>query len=263
MLKTARDIAKKAITISASDTLSNARDIMLKHNISRVIVATSTKPVGMISEKGVARYIYKESSLPLDRIKVSKVMRAPLLTINEDENIKSCAVRMLDYDVSSLVVSGKEPSIITKSDLVRYFAENLAGRHLVKHFMTRKVLRISPSHSLHTAISVMIKNQVSRVLVTMDSKLVGIVTSRDLMPLTSFAEDDDNGSEGLAGLGHVMLAKDVMKKPLTVGIEADLAEAAKIMIEKKISGLPVVDAEGNLKGVVSKTDIVRAVSKIK
>lgn len=261
MLKTARDMAKKAITISASDTLSNARDIMLKHNISRVIVATSTKPVGMISEKGVARYIYKESSLPLDRIKVSKVMRAPLLTVNEDENIRSCAVKMLDYDVSSLVVSGKEPSIITKSDLVRYFAENFAGRHLVKHFMTRKVLRISPSHSLHTAISVMIKNQVSRVLVTMDSKLVGIVTSRDLMPLTSFAEGD--GSEGLAGLGHVMLAKDVMKKPLTVGIEADLAEAAKMMIEKKISGLPVVDIGGNLRGVVSKTDIVRAVSKIK
>jgi CBS domain-containing protein len=261
MLKTARDIAKKAITISASDTLSNARDIMLKHNISRVIVATSTKPVGMISEKGVARYIYKESSLPLDRIKVSKVMRAPLLTINEDENIKGCAVRMLDYDVSSLVVSGKEPSIITKSDLVRYFAENFAGKHLVKHFMTRKVLRIAPSHSLHTAISIMIKNQVSRVLVTTDSKLVGIVTSRDLMPLTSFAEGD--GSEGLAGLGHVMLAKDVMKKPLTIGMGADLAEAAKIMIEKKISGLPVVDTEGNLRGVVSKTDIIRAVSKIK
>lgn len=261
MLKTARDVAKKAITISASDTLSNARDIMLKHNISRVIVATSTKPVGMISEKGVARYIYKESSLPLDRIKVSKVMRAPLLTVNEDENIRSCAVKMLDYDVSSLVVSGKEPSIITKSDLVRYFAENFAGKHLVKNFMTRKVLRISPSHSLHTAISVMIKNQVSRVLVTTDSKLVGIVTSRDLMPLTSFAEDD--GSEGLAGLGHVMLAKDVMKKPLTIGMDADLAEAAKIMIEKKISGLPVVDIEGNLRGVVSKTDIVRAVSKIK
>jgi CBS domain-containing protein len=263
MHKTAKEIAKKAITVSASDSLSNARDLMLRNNISRVIVAAGSNPVGMVTEKGIAGYIYKESSKPLDRIRVSKAMRAPLLTIDADEDVRTCAAKMLEQDISSLVVTGKQPMLITKSDLVRYFEENFKGRYLVEHFMTRKVVKISPSHSIHTAVSVMIKNNISRVLVTKDSRLVGIVTSRDLMPVTSFAEDDLDESEGLVGVGHVMLAKDVMKNPLTIDMGKDLADAARIMVEKKISGLPVVDADGNLRGVVSKTDVVRALSKSK
>ena len=47
--------------------------------------------------------------------------------------------------------------------------------------------------------------------------------------------------------------------PITINEDEDSAEAAKIMIEKRISGMPVVDDNNLLKGIVTKTDIVKAI----
>ena len=49
---------------------------------------------------------------------------------------------------------------------------------------------------------------------------------------------------------------------MTVESEDDLSKAAKMMIECKVSGMPTVDKDGNLEGIISSTDIVRAFSKV-
>lgn len=55
-----------------------------------------------------------------------------------------------------------------------------------------------------------------------------------------------------------MLAKDIMRKHVvTVKPHTTLRELARLFIEKKISGAPVVDLDGTLLGVVSQTDLVR------
>jgi CBS domain-containing protein len=55
-----------------------------------------------------------------------------------------------------------------------------------------------------------------------------------------------------------MLARDVMNKPLIIDKNADLAEAAKIMHDRRISGMPVASSNIDLDGIITKTDIVRA-----
>ena len=86
------------------------------------------------------------------------------------------------------------------------------------------------------------------------------------MPITSFAEGDKAKLEkeneevnDLAAIGHMMIARDIMKKPITVEALDDLANAAQIMTDKRISGLPVSNNESaELEGVITKTDIVNA-----
>ncbi len=54
-----------------------------------------------------------------------------------------------------------------------------------------------------------------------------------------------------------LLAKDIMtKKVVTVGKDATLAELAKLLMKNKISGVPVVDGEKRLVGIVSEADII-------
>ncbi|HET7336947.1 MAG TPA: CBS domain-containing protein, partial [Candidatus Nitrosotalea sp.] len=50
---------------------------------------------------------------------------------------------------------------------------------------------------------------------------------------------------------------------LTIGCADDLAKAARLMAEYKISGIPVTDENGNLEGVISATDIIRAYHEVK
>jgi CBS domain-containing protein len=58
-----------------------------------------------------------------------------------------------------------------------------------------------------------------------------------------------------------MLSSDVMtSKLITTTPDSDLAEAADIMLRNRISGLPVVDSKNVLSGIVTKTDVVRALA---
>ena len=263
---TAESVGKKAITIQATDSLSDARDIMLKHNISRIIVVRNRTPLGVITEKGIASYLYKEIGESLDEIRTSKAITKHIISVSKDTPIYECARIMIDKKISSLIVPNHEISIFTKSDLVKMYAENYKQINNVRDFMTKNVLTLLPSYSLHSALAVMLKNKVSRVIiVTKDHKPVGIITSRDLMPITAFVEGDkfEKTVDNLSGIGHVMLARDVMKKPIPINITADLAQAAQIMNDKRISGLPVIDSENNLNGIVTRTDIVKALIETK
>jgi CBS domain-containing protein len=66
-----------------------------------------------------------------------------------------------------------------------------------------------------------------------------------------------------SGIRTHFLAKDVMKyDPITISQDSDLADAAQIMAMNRISGLPVVDSDGNLVGIITKTDIVKAIADI-
>jgi len=256
---TTKDAYNKAITVEPTSNLSDARDIMIRHNISRIIVATNNNPVGMVTEKAIASYLFKNSNEPLDKIVISRTMRTPIFTVSVDTSINKCAKMMIENNISSLVVKdGNTLNILTKSDLVKLYAEHYTKINLVRDFMTKDVFTISPSHSLHTAIQLMIINKISRVIVTRANEIVGIITSRDLMPITSFVEGHGTESKDLHGIGYIMLARDVMNKPLIIDKNADLAEAAKIMHDKRISGLPVASSNIDLDGIITKTDIVRA-----
>ena len=125
--------------------------------------------------------------------------------------------------------------------------------------MTKDVFTVLPSHSLRTALLLMIKNKISRVVVvTRGNEIVGIITSRDIMPITSFIEGNGMESKDLSGIGYIMLARDIMNEPFIIDKNTDLAEAAQNMYDKKISGIPVARSRNDLNGIITKTDIVRA-----
>lgn len=260
MSVTAKDVSKKAITVDPTSTMSNARDIMIRSNISRVIVVSNSAPIGMVTEKGIASYLFKNSKEPLDAISISRAMRTPIVTVNGDASINICAEMMIKNNISSLVVpDGTSLNILTKSDLVKLYSDQYRKKYLVSDFMTKDVFTVLPSHSLRTALLLMIKNKISRVVVvTRGNEIVGIITSRDIMPITSFIEGNGIESKDLSGIGYIMLARDIMNEPFIIDKNTDLAEAAQNMYDKKISGIPVARSRNDLNGIITKTDIVRA-----
>src|SRR5215204_1576385 len=130
----------------------------------------------------------------------------------------------------------------------------------------------------------MTRRNLSRIVVTRDKKPIGIVTGRDLLPVSTLfgpplfgdeAPDIDQAAAEMvatspqrkgqmfipSGIRTYFLAKDVMKyDPITISQDSDLADAAQIIAMNRISGLPVVDSDGNLVGIITKTDIVKAIA---
>ena len=63
------------------------------------------------------------------------------------------------------------------------------------------------------------------------------------------------------GMKRILLAEDIMKlDPIMITDYADLIDAALIMRGNRISGLPVVDSNDRLVGIITKTDITRAIA---
>lgn len=284
----AKNTMRDPITLEPRKTLLDARNTMLKYRISRIIVADakSRKPLGILTEKDMAQFLYKEvPSRRLDEITLEEVMSRDLATVNEDASLTSCAKLMLEKGISSVIVVTKGgrnlAGIITKSDLTDAYVRYYAGEHLVEEFMTRKVLVVAPDEPIHMAMLLMKNNKVSRVVVAdRNRRPVGIITGRDLLPVGALFGTGTFGSYWAAkpelvarkrqqafipsGIKEMFVASDVMTpNPITITKKSDLADAAYLMQRNGISGLPVVEqgSKGNLLvGIVTKTNVIKAMA---
>ncbi|MEM1521016.1 MAG: IMP dehydrogenase [Candidatus Korarchaeum sp.] len=107
-------------------------------------------------------------------------------------------------------------------------------------FIIRDVITVSPEDSVEEARRLMKEHGISGLPVVVGSRLVGIVTRRDVY----FSEGSD------------LLVKDIMTKdPITVGPDITPQEARKIMARYKIEKLPVVNDSGELIGLVTAKDV--------
>jgi acetoin utilization protein AcuB len=132
----------------------------------------------------------------------------------------------------------------------------------VSKWMTPKVITIDKNESLGTALRLMRENRIRRLPVVSKGKLVGIVSDRDLKgALPSQATSLDVWE--LHGLLDRLRIADIMtRKVITTTPDATIERVALVMLEKKIEGLPVLDAAGDIVGIVTEGDIFRALTEV-
>ncbi|HOK82377.1 MAG: IMP dehydrogenase [Clostridiales bacterium] len=104
---------------------------------------------------------------------------------------------------------------------------------------------LSPEHSVNDALELMKKYKISGVPITVGTKLVGIITNRDLRFETNFDQP----------IGNIMTKENLVTAP----VGTTLSEAQKILGKHRIEKLPLVDEEGNLKGLITIKDIEKAI----
>jgi acetoin utilization protein AcuB len=127
----------------------------------------------------------------------------------------------------------------------------------IRDLMTREPISVAPSTTVVDAKALMTKSRIRHLLVTESHRLLGIVTDRDIRlnlpsPATSLSVWELNYL-----LARLTVAQVMTKALITVGPAQDAREAARLMLEHKIGGLPVVDG-GQLVGILTETDLVRA-----
>lgn len=132
---------------------------------------------------------------------------------------------------------------------------------LVKERMNKPVITITPETSLQEALRIMRENKIRRLPVVEGNKLVGIVTERDLL----YASPSPATTLSIQEM-HYMLSKlkvrEIMKSPvITIDENAPLEEAARLMADNKIGGLPVTRG-GELVGIITESDIFKVFTEM-
>jgi len=130
---------------------------------------------------------------------------------------------------------------------------------LVKNWMSKKVVTIDENDSMQDAINLIKQHKINMLPVMKKEKLVGIVTDRDLKKASASDATTLDVHELLYLISKIKI-KDIMsKKPLTVPFDFTIEETASMLLENNISGVPVVDNDKQLVGVITQADIFKVI----
>lgn len=260
------------ITLPQEKTVHDAVFLMLQNDIKRIVIVKENIPVGIVTERDIGRFLeHDTSSRALDKIRLEEVMSQNVVTINEEQEDLSiqAATRMVTFQISSVIVineNGALVGIITKSDIAKNFAQLYRGTYRVRNYMSKKLMTCRKSDSLLFALNMLNKSKISRLVVTdNEGKAVGIISYDTFLRNSGYFKAEKTTRNYLlpsTSAKNMTVGSLLGQDLLVVRSDDDLAQAAKLMTEYKVSGMPVVDANDNLDGIISSSDVVRAYSEI-
>ena len=279
-MKVADIMSSPVYVINIDEPVSRARKLMLRHKISTLLVLNEDKIVGIVTKSDIGNRLAQAEPLwrrrPIDQIPIKLLMTESVITIYPEASISQAASLMFENGIHEVpVVKNDIVGIVTRTDIVRYIAENSEEINTkVSDLMTENVVFVHRHHTINHVIEEMNKNELERVIVKNDAgKAVGIISRRNLA-LNLFTDNEGKlssknikmarrstpgGQKVYRYIKEVPLtAEDIMSFPV-IFLDANdsIREAAKKMIEEGVTALPV-NKDEEIVGIISRTDVMKA-----
>ena len=118
----------------------------------------------------------------------------------------------------------------------------------VADFMTKDLVTVREADDLALAESLLRLGGIRHLPVVRDRKLVGILSQRDVLR---------SGIAGKPAARELAVSEVMTREPTSIRPAMGLAQAARLMLERKFGCLPVCDDDGTLVGIVTEADFVR------
>ncbi len=237
------------ITISPEAPISRALEIMERKKISSLVVEKNQKPLGIFTERALIQLRVRDD---IDYTRpIHQVMSSPPFTAPVNMDYREAYQLLLNHRIRHLVVTdspGNLVGIVTGTDFLTHLGlEYFMEFKSVGQVMMRDVLSLAPSATAFTAMKLMHDRRVSSLVIEDNCMPVGIVTERDLLRLI----------RSRTPLPKVQL-QQVMSQPLqTVFSDVSCHRAAKILLEKGLRRLVVINSSGRCVGIITETDLIK------
>jgi CBS domain-containing protein len=127
----------------------------------------------------------------------------------------------------------------------------------VRDIMTSPAIVVAPDTTVPAANALMRQHRIRHLPVVENGRLVGIISQGDLRQASTTAAINADLYEINFMLSRLTVGKIMARKVFTVTPEAFVMHAAELMTENKIAGLPVVDEDGSVIGIVTESDLLK------
>jgi CBS domain-containing protein len=196
---------------------------------------------------------------PVEKLTAKDVMQYGVVSIEKTEPVCKAVSLLLDRGISGLPVTtgGRLVGMISERDLLRVVHKNEYLPGQVGDYMTAEVVCFDVDDPLPTISMRLVRSAFRRVPVLLHGRtLAGIITRGDLIriykdrlyPSTASCPHEAN---------HGPLVEDAMKHGLlTLRPDAALAEAMDLIVRRHVTGLPVVDEQMTLLGIITEKDVL-------
>jgi len=130
---------------------------------------------------------------------------------------------------------------------------------LVKNWMSKPVITVDVNDSMDKAIKLLKQHDINMLPVMEKGRLVGIVADRDLKKASASNATSLEIHELLYIISTIKVKELMTKDPITVPYDYTVEETAQVLLKHKISGVPVIDREGEMVGAITQTDLFRLI----
>jgi len=262
---------KPVITASQRAPVQEVIQLMMNKGFRRVPITMPDKTLlGIVTATDLVNYfgggdyfniiinrhegnLFKAVEEPIESIMSRNVVKAYI-----DETFVDVLERMVLNNVGAVPIVTEDEKvygIITERDVLRYLAEKVTGKK-VKDIMTNDVITATPETTVKEAAQTMINLGFRRLPILEEGKLIGIVVAIDIVKVFHVKNAVKFSPKcSIYDLVRIPLSKIMTSPVITIRPDAELGEATKIMKEKNIGALPVVE-DDRLVGIITERDIV-------
>ena len=257
-MKVKEIMTTKIISVDKDDSLKRVLDLMKKHDITKIPVLEEKKIFGLVTDNVIAYKLgsIRKRTVTASRLHASSVTEKEVKTIFPEEDVKNILKSVGEPGPTMLPVveNGKLVGVVTKADLLPM----VKSKDPIYSIMKRKVYTVSLNDRVIHARRIMISENIARLPVLEEKKLVGIIS--DIEIALAFASLKKSFSLGKQK-HHLdeLLVEDAMRAPVVwTTPSVSILNAAQLMLNYNIGALPVLENE-KLVGMVTRTDLLKTI----
>jgi signal-transduction protein with cAMP-binding, CBS, and nucleotidyltransferase domain len=236
-----------------SASIFQVMETMVAEDIGRIIITDADVPIGIFTEKDVLKRVVN-AGIDSRRTGIKSVMTTPVRAVREETHIIEAFGKMYRGKFRHLLVRGRRGKIIGIVSMRRILniavelGQGLSETRTLGDIATGAIESVDQAQTVHEAIDLMNKKNVTAVVATDAGKPVGIITERDV--LTRVATKD-------IAIEQTMV-KQVMTAPIiTMPKSALVGDVLAEMYRRDIRNMPVRTESGDLTGLISMAEILQ------
>jgi len=250
-LKVKDVMTKETITIASDETGGSAAKVMSENEVSCILVVDNGNVVGIVTVRDfLTRIVNKDYGW--DQIAVANMMSCPVECISPDLSVFDAIAIMEAKHIKRLpIVTGNHlVGIVTQSDLIRSLTTYCIWKD-VAQIMNSAVAVVQTKATVAEAVQIMSSRNISCAVALEGDEIQGIVTERDILKRVIAPQKDP---------AHIKVEEVMSSSVATISPNHSVFNAYKTMDEMHVHRLVVMD-NGQLCGIVTQTDLLRAAKK--
>jgi len=270
-------IAKSpVVTMAPTTPIYDAVRIMVKAGFRRIPIADSgTKRLrGIITATDIINYLGGGEKFQIIQRKyggnffkainepIKSVMTQKVFSILTTAKTSDAIELMKEHKVGGIPVVDEENrvwAIVTERDIIFLFSGKISGVK-VSDAMSKKVVTAKPKTSIFEAEKTMIQHGFRRLPIIQNEKLIGIVTVMDILRFFGSGHVFKHLQSGtIIQVLQTKIMDIAVRDVVTVAPETDVGQAAKLMQERKVGALPVVQKD-KLIGIITERDFFKLIA---
>ena len=206
-----------------------------------------------------SRSVCEKPPLNVEKTIAEDIIKYGVITVKPNTPVYQAIVTLVEKNITGLPVVDKDMSlvgVISEKDLLRLLFESHRGAGVVGEYMTERAVSFDMKDSLYDICDCLANNVFRRVAILDKEKLTSVLSRSDIIRVNKNKFKPVDVPEGPKK--ETIVAKDIMKPGLiTVKRQTSVYRAMELLADHNITGLPVVDRDMHIEGIVSEKDILK------